>query len=498
MTEQRTLFYNEKHPFTGVLSSYLIVFLSHDPAGFIAAGRVVAGGQVGDDNAAAGVRRVDELAVADIHADVAYVAVGVEAQNVAGLKIAGINMDAVARLILRDAVELVSELAVHIVHQTGAVKAGGGRGAAPDVIIADKLKRVLGDLTPKLGAASAGDCGLRGRDILAVNIAGLTVDNAGRPVAGDTGDAYLLTGVVLAKYGGREGRAAAEANRVAADVRGGRFRLFNGSVAAGLRGSDVLAVNVAGLAVNAAGRPVAGATGYGKLLAAVIAVYNAVAGGGAGTETDAVAAYVSRRLDNGVRLRSGFGRGFRSRFRSRLRSRLRGRLRSGGGGLAAVALQGNVLAVNIARLTVYDAGSPVSGITGDAQLLAGVILAQYSGIRGRAAAETDIHGVDRARLSFADHNDFRAAVFAAVRLYAQVHGGHEAVSAVIIHGIPTAVRTIGHSDAGALGQTVEYRIPGTRTAAEVDVARGDGGILGEGRDHQQHTYKQSNGDRPDN
>ena len=58
-----------------MLSSYLIVFLSHDPAGFIAAGRVVAGGQVGDDNAAAGVRRMDELAVADIHADMAYVAV---------------------------------------------------------------------------------------------------------------------------------------------------------------------------------------------------------------------------------------------------------------------------------------------------------------------------------------------------------------------------------------------------------------------------------------
>lgn len=477
-----------------MLSSYLIVFLSHDSAGFIAAGRVVAGGQVGDDNAAARVRRMDELAVADIHADMAYVAVGVEAQNVAGLKIAGINMDAVARLILRDAVELISELAVHIVHQAGAVKAGGRRSAAPNVIIADKLKRVLGDLPPKLGAARAGDCGCSSRDVLAVNIAGLTVDSAGRPVAGCTGDAYFLTGVVFAEYGGREGRAAAEANRVAADIRGGRFGLFNGGVAAGLRGSDVLAVNVAVLAVDAAGSPVAGAAGYGKLLAAVIAVYNAVAGGGACTETDAVTAYVSRRLDNGVRLRSGFGRWFRSRLRSRFRSYFR----SGSRSLAAVALQGDVLAVNIARLIVYDAGRPVAGIAGDAQLLAGVILAQYGGIRGRAAAETDIHGVDRTRLSFAVHNDFRAAAFAAVRLYAQVHGGHEAVSAVIIHGIPTAVRTIGHSDADALGQAVKYRIPGTRTAAEVDVARGDGGILGEGRDHQQHTYKQSNGDRPDN
>ena len=239
-----------------MLSSYLIVFLSHDPAGFIAAGRVVAGGQVGDDNAAARVRRMDELAVADIHADMAYVAVGVEAQNVAGLKIAGINMDAVARLILRDAVELISELAVHIVHQAGAVEAGGRRSAAPNVIIADKLKRVLGDLPPKLGAARAGDCGCSSRDVLAVNIAGLTVDSAGRPVAGCTGDAYFLTGVVFAEYGGREGRAAAEANRVAADIRGGRFGLFNGGVAAGLRGSDVLAVNVAVLAVDTAGSPV--------------------------------------------------------------------------------------------------------------------------------------------------------------------------------------------------------------------------------------------------
>ena len=198
-------------------------------------------------------------------------------------------MDAVARLILRDAVELISELAVHIVHQAGAVKAGGRRSAAPNVIIADKLKRVLGNLPPKLEPPCR-DCGCS-RDVLAVNIAGLTVDSAGRPVAGCTGDAYFLTGVVFAEYGGREGRAAAGSEPCCRGYTRWSFRaLQRWCRAAGLRGSDVLAVNIAVLAVDAAGSPVAGAAGYGKLLAAVIAVYNAVAGGGACTETDAVTA----------------------------------------------------------------------------------------------------------------------------------------------------------------------------------------------------------------
>lgn len=127
---------------------------------------------------------------------------------------------------------------------------------------------------------------------------------------------------------------------------------------------DVLAVYIAVLTVYTASRPVPGAAGDGKLLAAVIAVYNTVAGGGAGAETNAVAAYVSRRLDNGVRLRSGFGSGFRRRFRSRLRSDLRDRLRSclrlrlrcgSRGGRLAVG-ESDVLAEQHTALTVVDAG----------------------------------------------------------------------------------------------------------------------------------------------
>ena len=60
-----------------------------------------------------------ELPVADVYADVADVAAsGVEAQQIAGLKLRGVHMAAVARLIRGNAVERVPELLVHVVHKS--------------------------------------------------------------------------------------------------------------------------------------------------------------------------------------------------------------------------------------------------------------------------------------------------------------------------------------------------------------------------------------------
>lgn len=83
---------------------------------------------------------MDELIVADVHTNMAYVAAaGVEAEQVAGLQVRGINMYTVSGLVTGYSVESVAELAVNIVHETGAVKTGGGIFSAPGVIISYKL-----------------------------------------------------------------------------------------------------------------------------------------------------------------------------------------------------------------------------------------------------------------------------------------------------------------------------------------------------------------------
>lgn len=119
---------------------------------FIAAARVVAG-KLRHYDAGRGVLRMDELVVADVDADVADIAAaGIEAEDIAGLKVAHGN--AVVGLIAGNTVERVAELAIHIVNKAGAVKAAARRGAAPAVIVADELERVVRDLPSKLTAVT--------------------------------------------------------------------------------------------------------------------------------------------------------------------------------------------------------------------------------------------------------------------------------------------------------------------------------------------------------
>ena len=68
---------------------------------------------------------MDELAVPDINSDVADIAAaGVEAEDIARLQIALVDVYAVFRLVGRDAVERIAEVLVYVVYKPRAVKSG--------------------------------------------------------------------------------------------------------------------------------------------------------------------------------------------------------------------------------------------------------------------------------------------------------------------------------------------------------------------------------------
>ena len=99
---------------------------------------------------------MDELVIAYVDADMADVAAaGIEAEDIAGLQVG--YGDTVIGLVAGNTVERVAELAVHIVDKTGAVKAAARRGAAPAVIVADELERVVRDLPSELAAVTGID-----------------------------------------------------------------------------------------------------------------------------------------------------------------------------------------------------------------------------------------------------------------------------------------------------------------------------------------------------
>ena len=132
--------------------------------------------RVHNDLAAAG-RGVDEIASADVDAAVAYVAIAaaVEADDVAGLELAAVDVDAVAEQGGGGAVGLVAVLLVDVVDEAGAVEAAG-RGARPDVWDAEIFLR-CGDY----GAAAGGVVGglrlgqnlICEREVVAVDVAGV-------------------------------------------------------------------------------------------------------------------------------------------------------------------------------------------------------------------------------------------------------------------------------------------------------------------------------------
>lgn len=82
---------------------------------------------------------MDEFVVSYVDTDVSDItAAGVEAENVTGLYAAGVDMDAVRRLIGGNSVDGYTEVLEYVVDKTGTVKARIGRSAAPAVFIAEE------------------------------------------------------------------------------------------------------------------------------------------------------------------------------------------------------------------------------------------------------------------------------------------------------------------------------------------------------------------------
>ena len=141
---------------------------------------------------------MDEVAAADVHADVVGVIAVAEEDKVADLQIAAGNVGALAHLVVGHAVHLVAVLRQHIIHEAGAVKAGRRALAAPDVAVADEGHREVRDLARRAGAGdgAAAISGAAARGDGAVLLVG---EQVGADVGGD---ALILDSVPLVAVGG--------------------------------------------------------------------------------------------------------------------------------------------------------------------------------------------------------------------------------------------------------------------------------------------------------
>ena len=135
---------------------------------------------------------MDKLVIANVDAHVAdVIAAGVEAENIAGLQLVRLHMDAVAGLVTGHPVQGVAKLLIHIVHKAGAVKAGLRGLAAPAVVIAYELQGILRHLPPRSAAAGIGGDGAfeaAGLHILGIDIAGGAVVDHRCPVTAGAGN----------------------------------------------------------------------------------------------------------------------------------------------------------------------------------------------------------------------------------------------------------------------------------------------------------------------
>ena len=100
--------------------------------------RVPAGEEIRDLHERAGVRRFDELAVADVHPDVAE---PVEEEDVARLELVLRHRHAVVPHRVRRVRQRHADLRVRPHHEPGAVERDAGRRAAPDVLDAELAHR---------------------------------------------------------------------------------------------------------------------------------------------------------------------------------------------------------------------------------------------------------------------------------------------------------------------------------------------------------------------
>ena len=75
---------------------------------------------------------MDKVTVADVHADVVRIRAGAEEHEVADLKLIARDSSTLIHLIIGGAVHRIAILPQAVVHESGAVEAGGRLGAAVD------------------------------------------------------------------------------------------------------------------------------------------------------------------------------------------------------------------------------------------------------------------------------------------------------------------------------------------------------------------------------
>ena len=139
------------------------ILFSAEPSSADETGGVVAGIEIADHDARAGIGGVNELVVANVDAGVRCAGgrrVGaLEQNNVARLEICAADVGAVAELIVGGASDPDAEVLGDVPGQTGAVKAGGRGGAGVGVLVAEELLGIGGDAVSEIGAVAAAEHG---------------------------------------------------------------------------------------------------------------------------------------------------------------------------------------------------------------------------------------------------------------------------------------------------------------------------------------------------
>ena len=445
---------------------------------------------------------MNKLVVADVHTNMAYVAAaGIETEQVTGLQIRGVNMDAVSGLVGGYAVKSVTELAVNIVHEAGTVKTGGGIFSAPAVVIANKLQSIVGNLTAGGSAAGAGVGILAFLNIAGVDKAALAIIGDGSPIAALAGDGDSIAVVQLGNDLRRGGGSGAETDIVTVYEAGLRSHVLNYRGSAGCGGRSLLRLsgaagvgggraeahisgeNKAFLAVNNTLGPFSAVTHNAQFLANIISTEDRIIGTGAGAEADIVTGDKTALCLGVLHLGSGNRSGLRLRFGFRADDN-----NAIGRGTVVIAAHigialADIAGVNIAGLAVNNTANPTVFTAQNLHLLANIVLAQNGGGTVGAGAEADIHGGNVAGSAAACGSVNDDVVTAGVH-NVYVTGGHEAGDAVIADGIPVAIGTVGNCDGCISGKAGNHRIVYAGTRPNIDITAGYCGILGKAGNHK--------------
>lgn len=132
------------------------ILFSAEPSSADETGGVVAGIEIADHDARAGIGGVNELVVANVDAGVRCAGgrrVGaLEQNNVARLEICAADVGAGAELVSGGTPDAVAEMLCHIGGQAGAVKSGGRGCAAVGIAVPQILHRIGDHLAAKAAA----------------------------------------------------------------------------------------------------------------------------------------------------------------------------------------------------------------------------------------------------------------------------------------------------------------------------------------------------------